>query len=129
MRLPAFLVLFSLFGCGDETISGYADPETVYRLETLFGASFGSHATIAFPEEGRLAGSAPCNSYSGRQAAPYPWFTPEAIVATRRACPDLADETAFLEALSAMTLAEVHGQVLILSDEGGREMVFRAIQE
>lgn len=111
---------------GDETISGYADPDAIYRLEELFGDPFPAQATISFPEEGRIAGEGPCNRFSAAQRVPYPWFEAGQVVATRRACPDLAAETAFFAALGAMTLAEISGPVLILSDEAGRQMVFRA---
>lgn len=117
---------FGLAACaGDETISGYADREATYRLTELGGRPFAATATIRFPDEGRITGEAPCNSYSGTQAAPYPWFDPGPIAATRRACPDLDAEAAFFAALEAMTLAEVTGDVLILTDADGREMVFR----
>jgi heat shock protein HslJ len=118
------------FGCaGDETISGYADPETTYVLNELDGASFAARATITFPEQGRAAGEAPCNSWSAEQSAPYPWFSLGPIAATRRACPELTAEGAYLSALAAMTLAEVQGGILILSNEDGRELVFEAAQD
>ena len=120
------LGLFGLTACaGDETISGYADRSAIYALTEIDGAVFGATATISFPEEGHIAGSGPCNRYSGTQSAPYPWFEPGPLASTRWACPDLEAERAFFDALSAMTLAEVNGDVLILSDEAGREMVFR----
>jgi heat shock protein HslJ len=61
-------------------------------------------------------------------AAPYPWFEAGDIAVTRRACPDLAAETAFFDALADMTLAEVAGDALILSTPDGREMVFTRTQ-
>ena len=45
---------------------------------------------------------------------------------TRRACPELPEETAFFKALEQMTLAEVVGETLILSNTEGGEMVFEA---
>ena len=122
-------LLFSAACAGDETLSGYADAQATYLLETIDGAPFPARATIALPEEGRAEGEAPCNRWSAGQSAPYPWFALGPIVTTRRACPDLAAEQAFLAALAAMTLAEVQGPVLILSDEAGREMLFRAVQD
>ena len=113
-------------GCADETISGYADPLATYRLLEIDGARFGSSASIAFPEEGKAAGEAPCNRWLADQTAPYPWISLGPIAATRRACPDLADEQIFFESLAEMTLVEVQGGVLILSNEDGREMSFRA---
>lgn len=113
----------------DETVAGYADPELVYLLEEVDGEPYPERATISFPEPGRVAGQAPCNSYSASLTAPYPWFAVDTIAATRRACPALAHEAAFFEALRAATLIEVSGPVLILSNDAGLEMVFRAGQD
>lgn len=112
--------------CADETVSGYADPDAVYVLEEIDGSGFEARATIEFPEKGRASGGAPCNSWSAAQSAPYPWFELGPISATERACADLKAEQTFFEALQAMTLAEVQGEVLILSSYQGREMLFRA---
>lgn len=125
-RMLIFPALLALSACADESISGYADPQAVYRLVELSGVSFEARATIGFPEKGRIAGQAPCNSYSGSQTAPYPWFSPGPIAATRRACADLGAEGAYFKALQSARLAEVSGDVLILSNEDGLEMLFRA---
>ena len=123
------IVFLMLAACaGDETISGYADPDAEYRLSEIDRASFPAMATIRFPAVGRIEGDAPCNSYTARQSVPYPWFSAGNLVATDRGCAALADEAAFFDALLAMTLAEVQGGTLILSNEAGREMVFRAAQ-
>ena len=123
MRLFLLLPLV-VFGCGDETISGYADPKAIYRLVEIDGAPFTPRATIAFPEEGEARGEAPCNRWSATQSVPYPWFEIGPVATTRRACPDLDAEVQFLSALEQMALAEVLGKVLILSNDAGREMVF-----
>ena len=129
LTLPVPLLLFGLAACyGDETISGYADRDATYRLEELDGAPFDADATIAFPEQGRIAGAGPCNAYSAAQTAPYPWFDVQGIAATKRACAALDAETRFFAALAAMSLAEVQGDILILSDDSGRDMVFRRTQ-
>lgn len=124
--LAAAAFVFMKASGRDETISGYADPDVTWTLIELGGAPFKARATISFPEEGRIAGEAPCNSYRATQSAPYPWFEAGAIAATRRACPELAAEAAFFDALARVTLAEVAGEVLILSAEDGFEMVFHA---
>ncbi len=125
-RLLLMTALLPILGCADETISGYADPTAVYKLVTLDNAAFTAEATISFPEEGHIAGSGPCNRWSASQAVPYPWFEPGPVLSTKRACPALAEEGAFFAALAEMTLAEVQGSVLILSNDAGREMVFEA---
>lgn len=114
---------------GDETLAAYGAADRTWVLDTIDDESFTARATLTFPEAGRVAGQAPCNGFSGPQTAPYPWFDVGPLVTTRRACPDLASETAFLAALAEMTLAEVQGAVLILSNGAGREMVFSAASE
>lgn len=126
MFRAVFLLPLLSFGCADETISGYADRETTYRLTELEGQSFEARATISFPEEGRAAGEAPCNLWSADQTVPYPWIRLGPIAATRRACTQMAAERAFFDALSRATLAEVLGSVLILSDDEAVLMVFEA---
>ena len=119
------LILLVLCGClADETISGYAPAGTTFVLQTINDTPFPARATLTFPQEGRIAGQAPCNSYSGAQTVPYPWFKVETIVATKRACPDLQAEQSFFEALSEMTLSEVSGTTLILSNDAGQKMIF-----
>lgn len=124
---PLSVTLLLLMGCGpDETISGYADPEATYILQEVNGAPFPATASIQFPQEGQITGQGPCNTYSATQSAPYPWFDIGPILATRRACPALADEARFFETLSNMTLAEALGTTLILSNDAGTQMVFQS---
>ena len=127
MRLLPLVLITTLAGCwGDETISGYADPDREYRLIELDGTAFDARATIQFSEEGRVTGQAPCNTYFATQTVPYPWFNVDTIGATRMACPDLNTEARFFAALEEMSLAEVLGDTLILRNDAGREMVFKS---
>jgi heat shock protein HslJ len=113
----------------DETISRYVDPASVWQLAELDGKPFNIRATITFPGEGRIAGQAPCNRYSGTQTSPYPWFHAGPLIATKMACPDLMAENVFFEALADMTLSEAVPDALILSNDAGRAMVFRRAQD
>ena len=110
----------------DETISGYADRTATYALVEIDGVAVSARATISFPSKGEIVGSGPCNTYRASQTAPYPWFSPGPIAATRRACPDLAVEQALLQRLAAATQAEVAGDVLILTTDAGDMLVFQA---
>ncbi len=123
--LTAFAVWW-VFKRGDETLAAYGAGDANWRLVEIDGQPFKARATLGFADEGALFGQAPCNAYSGAQTAPYPWFTAENIAVTRMACADLAAETVYFEALAAMTLSEVAGETLILSNDSGREMVFTA---
>lgn len=127
MILTLFAALTALSACTrDESIAKFATPDAEYHLVELNGAPFTARATIAFPEAGRVVGKAPCNSYFAVQTVPYPWFALEGIGATRMACADLDQETAFFAALEGMTLSEILGDTLILTDPAGAKMVFVA---
>jgi len=127
MRIVLVLAAMSILGyCKDETVSGHGGHDKTWVLRSLDGATFPARATLTFPEEGEIAGEAPCNRYSGQQTVPYPWFSAERILSTKRACPDLDAEIRYLHALEDMSLAEIAGNTLILSNDAGREMVFRA---
>ena len=124
MRL--IFILLALAACKtDETISGYTDADATWTLVEMDAKPFPARATIAFPTKGNVTGQAPCNSYISTQTAPLPWFKLGPIIATKMACADLNLETRFFEALTAMTLAEVAGNTIILTNDMGREMVFK----
>lgn len=125
-RLALAAVTLLAASCSpDESISGQAQPSDVFVLQTLDGAAVPARITLSFPEPGRIAGEAPCNRYFGRQTAPLPWVEIDQIGATKRACPDLALESRYLQALQDMTLIELTGDTLVLTSDAGREMTFR----
>lgn len=130
MRLLPILILIPLSvlsGCfQDETVSAYGAANKTWALVELDGQPFGPRATLTFPERGKIAGKAPCNSYSGTLDAPYPWFDAQQLVVTRMACPDLEAEAVFFAALSRAGQSEVAGDTLILRNDAGQEMVFKA---
>ncbi|NRP12932.1 hypothetical protein XMM379_000914 [Aliiroseovarius sp. xm-m-379] len=118
--------LLTLAACNDETLSGYAPEKTTWVWQELDGGPAPARATLTLGPRGQVSGQAPCNSYSAKVTVPYPWFELGNIIATRRACPELADETAYFSALEAMSLAEVSGDTLLLSNDAGRDMLFVA---
>ena len=127
MRWFVLFAVLAVAGCrGDETLFSYGAADKVWQLVELNEAPFTASATIEFPEPGKITGMAPCNSYSGGQAVPYPWFEATQIISTKRACPDLEAEVTYLNALRAATLSEVLGEILILSNPEGLSMVFTA---
>ena len=124
MRFLLFLLPFLQTSCSDETISGFVDPSATYRLTDIAGASFEALATVSFPDPGTAKGHGPCNTWAAKQSAPYPWIELGPIAATRRACQDMASEQVFFEILTQITLAEVQGEVLLLTHEDGRILTF-----
>ncbi|TDT75498.1 heat shock protein HslJ [Litoreibacter halocynthiae] len=126
MKQFALIALILLAACKDETISGYAEDGAVWQLESINGAAFKARARLTFPQPGKIAGSGPCNRYFGKQTAPYPWFSVDGVASTKRACPDMRAESVFFEALRKMTLSEATGATLILSNETGDQMIFKA---
>lgn len=127
----ALLALIALLAAcrQDETISAYAGKGSTWQLSAIDDRPADNAATISFPAEGKITGKAPCNSYTAGQSAPYPWFSLTDLAATKAACPALAAEGAYFTALALMTFAEVQGDVLILSGEGGRSMTFTRLQD
>jgi heat shock protein HslJ len=124
--LIALAVLLAAACQADETVTAYTDGTRVFTLQSIDGIPFGATATIDLSEAGKITGQAPCNRYFAAQSAPYPWFMAGPIGSTRMACPDLVSETTFFTALELMTLAEVVGDTLILSNDTKSEMVFQA---
>ena len=129
LRLALLLSPLFLAQCkGDETVARYGAADHVWTLTEIDGTPFTARATLTFPERGKVAGQAPCNSYTGVMVTPYPWFDLGQVAATRMACPDMASEAMFFETIGQMTLAEVSGDVLILSTPEGRQMVFKSAE-
>ncbi|MGC1495846.1 MAG: META domain-containing protein [Sulfitobacter sp.] len=128
MRLILLIAALSLTAAckKDETVRAYGGAGKDWHLSELNENPFTAKATLTFPEAGRIAGNAPCNSYNATMTVPYPWFEVGPIAATKRACPDLAAEAAFFAALDTATLSEVQGNFLILSNTDGLSMVFTA---
>lgn len=101
----------------------YLAPE--WALVSIDGVDVTTRASIDFSEPGRVSGQAPCNRWFAAQTAALPDFRVDAVGATKMACPDLAAEAAFFDALSQMTRAEITGPVtLTLTGPDGRAMVF-----
>ncbi len=129
IRYALILPLMGLFQCQqDETVAAYGADGQTWKLQEIDGQPYTANALLQFPEEGRIAGQASCNSYQGSLNAPYPWFEVQDLSATRAACPELEQEGMYFAALLTMTQSEVSGDVLILRNDDGHEMVFKAAE-
>ena len=121
-----FLVLFALAACKDETLSGYGAAAAVWHLASIDGTDIAPSVLLSFPSQGEIAGQGPCNSYSATQTAPYSWFAVDEFRSTKAACPDLSLENDYFAALKSMTISEISGGTLILSNDAKRTMTFTA---
>jgi len=120
------LALLALVACGpDETVSGFGSAED-YTLTGMNGETVKTQITLNISDTGRISGQGPCNNYSADQTAPYPWFAVGPILSTRRACPELAIEQAYFQALASMTISEVAGNILILSNDVKDTLTFQS---
>ncbi len=124
-RFLALSAFCTLCACQtDETISGFTQDGSVWSLKSINGLDFTSTATITFPAKGQIAGAGPCNQYAANQNAPYPWIEISQLSATKRGCADLQQEVQYFTALQGVTLAEVSGGTLLLSNDAGDELLF-----
>jgi len=122
--------LIPLAACArDETITGYGALGLSWTLTEINETPFDASATLTFPEAGRLAGRAPCNSFTAEITKPYPWFGTGPVAVTRALCPDQPKEDVFFKSLAVMEIAEVTGDTLILSTSDGQTMIFKALSE
>ncbi len=127
IRLLAICALFFATACvGDESVAKYGAAGKVWTLTEIDGQPFDATATMEFDKAGWIKGQAPCNRFSVQQKAPYPWFEAGPAMATKMACAYLESENRFFKALNEMTLSEVGNKTLILSNDAGRSMVFKA---
>ena len=128
MKTALLLVLLlTLPQCArDETLRAYGAGGKTWHLAEIDGTAFGANSSLTFAKNGELNAAGPCNLFSARQTAPYPWFDLSELTVTRRACPGLDAESQFLTALQEMTLAEILDGTLILSTGNGKQMVFKS---
>ncbi|SEA31339.1 META domain-containing protein [Rubrimonas cliftonensis] len=99
-----------------------------WMLETLGGAAATAPSTFNVAGD-RATGAGPCNSWFGgfRQNGAQVEIGP--IASTRRACPALAEEQAFLGALTDAASLAADGDALSFLDAGGaRLMTLRRVE-
>jgi len=99
----------------------------VWALDSLNGAAPvpGSTVTAEFTEDGKVGGSAGCNSYSGSYTVSGNSieFT-QSMASTMMACEELimAQETAYFQALAAAKSFAMKGDQLTLTDAAGKAL-------
>ncbi|MCX7558657.1 META domain-containing protein [Sulfitobacter sp. F26204] len=123
--LLALILMLTVFQ-PDETLRRYGGADHEWHLVTLDGRRLDATTTLMFPERNQITGQAPCNRYTATNTTPYPWIDIGPIAATRMACPDLADETAYFAALEAVNVVVIEDNLMTMSDEEGPRLVFKS---
>lgn len=124
MRLPLVLcAALSLAACVTPAMSEAEIEGVDWHLVGLEGQAVAWRASLRF-DGTQVGGKAPCNSWFAKNPAAFPAVSISAIGATRMACPELKEESAFFDALSAMQRAELDQGHLYLIGPEGRIMEF-----
>lgn len=126
---PLFLSLGFTIGAylKDETVTGYLPARGPWVLQEIDGTRTEAPLTLRF-SKGGIEIDGQCLRLSAGQTAPYPWFEATGIDTSANACPLSPAESAAVEYLAKVNVAEVSGDVLILYEAGVSEMVFRLSQ-
>ena len=118
----------TLNGCGGEPVSLLAGEWNVEDINNG-GVIDNSHATLSFSDDGRLAGTGSCNSYSAPYTLGGEGLSIGPSVATRKACaPALMNqEQAFFDSLAKTERFEIDetGALILAGAEGARILARR----
>lgn len=119
MRLPVLLcAALSLAACVTPALSDDEIAGIDWHLVGIEGQDVDWTASLRFDGD-KVSGKAPCNRWFGTNAAVFPDVAITTIGATKMACPDLAAESAFFEAMQAMQRAELdQGHLFLIGPEG-----------
>ncbi|MDA8585614.1 META domain-containing protein [Rhodobacteraceae bacterium] len=126
LRFASLGFVLSFLGCADESVTGYADRNAVYRLIEIAGAEPELDADLTFPSRGAIRVETSCGLYEISTDVPYPWIAMSRAVVTPRECDARGADAIFFGEMMRVTLAEVTGPVLILTTDDGDLLVFRA---
>ncbi|MGR3320896.1 MAG: META domain-containing protein [Pseudooceanicola sp.] len=121
-RALSGLALVALAGCFDD--SNFPSDDVIWVLTEMNGQPVTFDATLKVSQDGTLSGLAPCNRFNGNWFLSDSGLTIGPLATTRRACPEMEAETAYLTALQAATEVSPAGEQLDLSG-GGQTLVFR----
>lgn len=126
LRFAPLGLALSFLGCADESVTGYADRDAVYRLIEITGTEPALEADLTFPARGAIRVETGCGVYEIATDVPYPWVAMSRAVVTPRECDTRGADAVFFGEMMRVTLAEVSGPVLILTTEEGGLLVFQA---
>ncbi|MEO0387521.1 MAG: META domain-containing protein [Pseudomonadota bacterium] len=121
-------VFLTLAACGEfsESVGAAAPLGTVWQLVRVNDDPAEGRLSLVFVSGGGVRGALPCNTWRAEQTAPLPWFELSEFAATTRACDQAALERRYTALLQSMDLAEVAGDVMLLTAPDGQSLEFRA---
>lgn len=131
MRIKVSMAVAIVLTCCSplpDTVGEAAPASTVWTLTEVNGGEANFGATLRLLNSGRVLGSGPCNAFEAVQAAPLPWVEFTNFTSGSRDCAQAREEEAFLLALQSMDFAEVAGSSLLLSNDAGQSLFFRAAE-
>ncbi|WP_395542016.1 META domain-containing protein [Neotabrizicola sp. sgz301269] len=131
IKPPAPIALAALLAATACVAPGQAEPltGTEWHLVGIEGQRAPAPLSLIFAEDGKVTGKAPCNRWFAANGATLPALALQGIGATKMACPDLAVEQAYFEALAAMQRMEQAETHLFLIRAEGRVLEFSAKPE
>jgi len=115
----------ALRGCGGDPATLLHGATWVVEDVAGSGIAAGSRATLTFGTDGRVTGSASCNTYTAGFVLTGEGLTIQKAAATRKACAPalMAQESAFLALLEAVTRFEIASDAaLVLHAPDGRSI-------
>lgn len=122
----AMAAMLGMVACDpSETVTKYGGMDYDWQLSEVDGAPVDYSAAVAFGPHGSVNGMGPCNGFSGSQNKPYPWIAIQIHFVEELYCSGIDNEEAFLASLMEMTVVEVSGDSLVMSNDAGREMAFK----
>ncbi|SMY06486.1 META domain-containing protein [Flavimaricola marinus] len=122
------VLILALAGC--EAVSEPVEPPPeIWRVLSIDGVPFAAPTSFGIsPSDGVYLGQGPCNRFQGGVVtAPFPAVILSPPVATRMACPDLAEEARLFDALGRVERMGVSIDAMILSTLDGTEIVLGRI--
>ncbi|MSU88141.1 META domain-containing protein [Rhodobacteraceae bacterium 2CG4] len=128
IRAAACLLALSACSPLPDTVGEAAPARTVWRLDQVNNAAATFPATLRLLEDGRVIGAAPCGRFEARQVAPLPWVEFADFAPAADTCRRAEEQRGFFLALRAMDFAEVAGSSLLLSNDAGQSLYFRAAE-
>lgn len=124
MRFALAALPLLLAACQPAPVVQQPDLAQEWKLVGFSAGALPPRVTMDLREPGRAAGQGPCNRWFGEVQGSFPAFRLPMVATTQMACPDLAAEGRFHDALGRVTAAELVGGQLVLTGPKGLRLTF-----